>query len=135
MSACANSGFLKFTDCYVIRGANVRFCNSRQRGLTSHSFMVAGHETTSTATMWCLFALTQAPTVQHKLRKELISVMTDSPTMDELMALPYIDMVVKESLRIHAPVSNTKRVAADDCVIPVGEPFNDRQGKLRNSIS
>jgi len=32
------------------------------------TFLVAGHETTSTATTWALFALTQAPEVQTKLR-------------------------------------------------------------------
>lgn len=84
--------------------------------------------------MWCLFALTQAPDVQRKLREELLTVKSDSPTMDELVALPYLDMVVKEALRIHSPVPMTDRIAANDCVIPVGEPFIDRKGKLQTGI-
>lgn len=104
-------------------------------GLTSpYSFLLAGHETTSSATTWCLYALTQAPEVQRKLREELLSVSTDTPTMDELMALPYLDMVVKEVLRLHAPVPSTVRIATKEEVIPVGEPYTDRFGEVQDKI-
>ena len=84
--------------------------------------------------MWCLFALTQALDVQHKLREELLSVDTDKPDMDQLNALPYLDAVVRETLRVHAPVPIITRVAMKDDVIPVAEPFVDRYGKLQNHI-
>ena len=84
--------------------------------------------------MWCLFALTQAPEVQKKLREELFSVDTDKPTMEELQALPYLDAVVRESLRLHAPLASTLRTAMKDDVIPVGEPFVDRYGEVQDSI-
>ncbi|KAI8972447.1 cytochrome P450 [Trametes punicea] len=99
-----------------------------------HTFLVAGHETTSTATTWCLYALTQAPDVQKKLRDELFTLDTDAPTMDQLNSLPYLDAVVRETLRVHAPVPTTLRVAMRDDVIPVSEPFVDRYGKLQQSI-
>lgn len=83
---------------------------------------------------WCLFALTQAPHVQTKLRQELLSLNTETPTMDELMALPYLDMVVRETLRVHAPVPFTVRQAMQDDVIPVSEPFTDRHGEVRDEI-
>ena len=98
------------------------------------TFLVAGHETTSTATTWCLYALTQAPHVQKKLRDELLTVETDNPTMDELNALPYLDMVVHETLRLHAPVPTTMRMVTQDDVIPVGAPFTDRNGEVQDSI-
>ncbi|KAI0768260.1 cytochrome P450 [Trametes elegans] len=98
------------------------------------TFLVAGHETTSTATTWCLYALTQAPHVQRELRAELLTLHTDSPTMDELNALPYLDAVVRETLRVHAPVPSTMRIAMKDDVIPVSRPFVDRYGKLQDSI-
>ena len=98
------------------------------------SFLVAGHETTSTATVWCLFALTQAPEVQCKLREELLTIGTERPTMDELNALPYLDAVVRETLRVHAPVPSSMRVAKKDDVIPVTEPFVDRFGVVQDSI-
>ncbi|PIL29246.1 cytochrome P450 [Ganoderma sinense ZZ0214-1] len=98
------------------------------------TFLVAGHETTSTATTWCLFALTQAPEVQAKLRAELLALDTDTPSMDQLNNLPYLDCVVRETLRVHAPVPTTTREATRDDVIPVAEPFVDRHGVVQDSI-
>ena len=96
--------------------------------------MVAGHETTSTGTTWALFALTQRPDVQRKLREELLAFPTDTPTMDQLQALPYLDAVVRETMRVHAPVPNTIRVAMKDDIIPLNEPFVDRTGVTRTDI-
>ncbi|KAI8989048.1 cytochrome P450 [Trametes punicea] len=98
------------------------------------TFLIAGHETTSNSTTWVLYALSKYPAVQQKLREELLSVKTDNPTMEELMALPYLDMVVRETLRLHAPVTRTIRQAVKDDVIPVSEPFTDRYGKVQNCI-
>ncbi|KAF7792239.1 hypothetical protein EIP86_003275 [Pleurotus ostreatoroseus] len=98
------------------------------------TFIVAGHETTSTATTWCLFALSKAPEAQRKLREELLSVPTDAPSMDELMALPYLDMVVKETLRVHSPVPATSRVSTKYDQIPLSKPFTDRNGEVHDSI-
>ncbi|KAK0227770.1 cytochrome P450 [Armillaria fumosa] len=98
------------------------------------TFLVAGHETTSTATTWALFALTQSPESQVKLRDELLRVDTDTPTMDELNALPYLDWVVRETLRVHAPVPSTIRTAGKDDVIPLSRPFIDRKGVVQDSI-
>ncbi|KAH9951981.1 cytochrome P450 [Amylocystis lapponica] len=98
------------------------------------TFLVAGHETTSTATTWCLYALTQAPDVQQKLREELLSVDTDAPDMDQLNALPYLDAVVRETMRVHSPVPSTMRVAARDDVIPLSTPVVDVHGQVHDSI-
>ncbi|TFK34906.1 cytochrome P450 [Crucibulum laeve] len=98
------------------------------------TFLVAGHETTSTGTTWALYALTQSPEVQKKLRDELLTVSTDNPTMDELNALPYLDAVVRETLRIHAPVPSTIRVAMKDDILPVNKPFTDTKGRVQTGI-
>ncbi|KAI0636098.1 cytochrome P450 [Trametes polyzona] len=99
------------------------------------TFLLTGHETTSSATAWCLYALARAPDVQHKLRTELLMTDTDRPTMDELAALPYLDMVVRETLRLHAPVASTMRVATRDDVIPLSAPFVGRDGVEHHSIA
>jgi cytochrome P450 len=65
------------------------------------TFLVAGHGTTGTAMTWTLFGLCQNLEAQRKLREELLALPTDDPTMDELKALPYLDMVVRESLRLY----------------------------------
>lgn len=99
------------------------------------TFLVAGHETTSNATAWCLYALAGAPDVQARLREELLAWPTDNPTMDELNELPYLDMVVRETMRLHAPVAATIRVAAKDEVVPLGKPYTDRHGQVHDSVT
>ncbi|KAJ7221601.1 cytochrome P450 [Mycena pura] len=98
------------------------------------TFLVAGHETTSTGTTWALFALTQNQAAQTRLRNELLSVSTDNPTMDELNALPYLDCVVRETLRIHAPVPSTIRIATQDDVVPLATPLTDVNGNVHETI-
>ena len=81
------------------------------------TFLIAGHETTSTAMSWTLFGLCQNLDAQTKLREELLTLQAEDPTMDELKSLPYLDMVVRESLRLYAPVFTSRRVAIKDTVL------------------
>lgn len=51
------------------------------------------------------------PEKQEKLRQELAQFSGNDPTYEQLWAgLPYLDAVVHEILRIHAPVVETTRV-------------------------
>ncbi|KAH9910538.1 cytochrome P450 [Epithele typhae] len=97
-------------------------------------FLVAGHESTSTATTWCLWALAQDLRVQDKLRDELLSLSTDVPTMDELNSPPYLDMVVRESLRVHSPVPTSIRIATKDDVLPLSAPVVDKYGNVHEGL-
>lgn len=54
--------------------------------------------------------------------------------MDELNALPYLDMVVKETLRYYSPVPRSTRVTVQDDFIPVDTPFVDRKGRVCDHI-
>ena len=54
--------------------------------------------------------------------------------MDELNSLSYLDSVVRETLRIHAPVAGTMRVAVKDDVVPLGTPFVDQKGRVCDNI-
>ena len=96
--------------------------------------MIAGHETTSTLLAWTLFALSTSPSVQARLRAEVREYGNEAPSMDELNALPYLDMVIRESLRLHAPVPASIRVPVKDDVIPVSAPFTDHNGDVQDSI-
>ncbi|KAA1468825.1 cytochrome P450 [Dentipellis sp. KUC8613] len=98
------------------------------------TFLVAGHETTSTGTTWALYALACFSRVQTKLRDEVLSHPSDNPTMDEVNSLPYLDAVVRESLRLYPPVPATSRVAAEDDVIPLEEPVTGRDGVTRKEF-
>jgi cytochrome P450 len=81
-----------------------------------------------------LFALTGNLQAQAKLREELLTVGTDNPTMEELNALPYLDAVVRETLRVHPPVVATSREAVQDDFLPFSQPIKDRNGKMIDGI-
>ncbi|KAJ7662429.1 cytochrome P450 [Mycena rosella] len=98
------------------------------------TFFIAGHETTSTAMAWALFALTQNMGAQARLREELLSVETDSPSMEDLNSLPYLDCVVRETLRANAPVTNTSRIALCDDIVPLSTPFTDTRGTVQETL-
>ncbi|KAI9460714.1 cytochrome P450 [Russula earlei] len=98
------------------------------------TFLIAGHETTSTAVAWTLLAVSCNPTIQAKLRDELRTCPTDSPTMEQLNALPYLESVVREALRLYAPVSSIDRVSMHDAEIPLQTPFVDKHGVLQSAI-
>lgn len=89
---------------------------------------------TAAAMAWTLFRLSQLPDVQTKLRTELLAVTTSSPTAEQLDALPYLDAVVRESLRLDAPVPITLRVAKQDDVLPLSKPITDKHGKIHESL-
>jgi len=72
--------------------------------------------------------------IQDKLRDEVSKLSTDNPTMEELNSLPYLDAVVRETLRIYAPVTATMRTAMEDDVLPLENPVKDRNGKLHHDI-
>ncbi|KAJ7447527.1 cytochrome P450 [Mycena galericulata] len=98
------------------------------------TFFVAGHETTSLATAWALHALSVNPAVQTKLREELLAVSTDTPTMDELNSLTYLEWVVRETMRVYAPITMRHRMAMEDDVLPLSKPYIDKDGKSYNSL-
>ncbi|KAJ7064391.1 cytochrome P450 [Mycena belliarum] len=98
------------------------------------TFLVAGHETTSTGLTWALFALTQNVAAQTRLREELLSLDTESPTLEELNSLQYLDCVVRETLRVHSPVIASVRQALQDDVIPLAQPVTDMHGEVHESL-
>ncbi|KAJ7071725.1 cytochrome P450 [Mycena belliarum] len=98
--------------------------------------LLAGYETTSISLTWALIELARMPEKQAKLRDELIQHGTTDPTWDQLVsALPYLDAVVLEILRLHPPVDQTPREAIVDDVIPLGEPITTASGEVVDSIA
>jgi cytochrome P450 len=83
------------------------------------TFVVAGHETTSTSLSWTLHTLTLHPAVQDKLRTELMSVGSDVPSLEVLEGLPYLDAVVREALRWCAVVPSSIRTCMKDDMVPI----------------
>lgn len=56
------------------------------------------------------------------------------PRDDELDALPYLDMVVRETLRLHAAVTVVMRDANKEDVIPLAAPLTDNRGLVRSEL-
>ncbi|KAF7331414.1 Cytochrome P450 [Mycena kentingensis (nom. inval.)] len=97
-------------------------------------FFVAGHETTATSSTWALHALSTNLRVQAKLRDELFTLETDTPTMEELNGLEYLDWVLRETLRLYAPVVFVQRVALQEDVLPLSQPYTDKQGNVHSNL-
>ncbi|KAJ7307919.1 cytochrome P450 [Mycena albidolilacea] len=89
----------------------------------------------SIATALALHALSLHPSVQSKLREELLSLATDDPTMDELNSFPYLENVVREVMRVYPPVAFSRREAMEDDVLPLSKLYLDRNGKSYDTIS
>jgi len=113
------------------------------------TFLAAGHETTASALTSYLYALVQNPLAQRKLRAALHALDDVADTesgehseehqkrlTDRIARCEYLDWVVKESLRVHAPVTNTMRVCMrDEDEIPVSKSgYVDKRGVRRWGI-
>ncbi|KAJ7779786.1 hypothetical protein B0H16DRAFT_1448234 [Mycena metata] len=96
------------------------------------TFIFAGHETTSAASAWALHALSFNIDAQTKLREKLFTLSSENPTMEQLNSLSYLDSVVKETLRVHAPVPAVGRMATQDDVLPLATPYID--SKAHNTL-
>jgi len=67
------------------------------------TFVVAGHETTSTSLAWALYELLRAPASLDRLQTDLASLGPD-PSPEALARLPFLEAVCNETLRLHPPV-------------------------------
>ncbi|MHB8697737.1 MAG: cytochrome P450 [Sulfuricaulis sp.] len=75
----------------------------------------AGHETTSCALTWTWYLLNQHPDALSRLRAELDSVLQGrDPSVDDLPNLPYVRMVLEESMRLYPPVPHLPRILTCD---------------------
>jgi cytochrome P450 len=79
------------------------------------TMLLAGHETTASAMAWALGLLSRHPGVRRRLQEELATVLGDRPiTAADLPALPWLDAVVKETLRLYPPAWILSRSALVD---------------------
>jgi cytochrome P450 len=78
------------------------------------TLFAAGHETTTNALAWTFFLLSEHPDVMARLQSELYETLRGRPpSIDDLPGLPYLDQVVKESMRVYPPAWTQGRRAID----------------------
>lgn len=80
------------------------------------TFLVAGHETTSTALSMALHLLGLHPAVQQHAADEVAAVGIPS-TPKAAEALPYTTAVLDEAMRLYPPAYGTGRIAQRDSVV------------------
>jgi cytochrome P450 len=79
------------------------------------TFLLAGQETTSLALTWTWYLLSQNPAVRERLEAELDRVLDGRPPeYSDLANLPYLRMVVDESMRLYPPAWGFSRQAMGD---------------------
>jgi cytochrome P450 len=79
------------------------------------TIFLAGHETTAVALTWAWYILSRHPQVAERLRAELREVLGGrAPTVEDLPALKYTEMVMQETLRLYPPAWLMTRMGRDD---------------------
>ncbi|XP_070442488.1 cytochrome P450 4F3-like isoform X1 [Equus przewalskii] len=88
------------------------------------TFMFAGHDTTASGLAWVLYNLARHPEHQERCRQEVRELLRDREPKeiewDDLAQLPFLTMCIKESLRLHPPVTVISRRCTQDIVLPDG---------------
>ncbi|HLW01403.1 MAG TPA: cytochrome P450 [Ktedonobacterales bacterium] len=90
------------------------------------SLLIAGHENASSLLCWTWYLLAQHPSAAQRVADEVAAQLQGrTPTLADLGQLPYLRMVLEESLRLYPPAwSFPRRAHAQDTiggyVIPAG---------------
>lgn len=79
------------------------------------TMLIAGHDTSTALLAWTLYLLGSHPEVLERAQREAISALQESaPTSESLSNLPFLEMVIKEALRLYPPIHVGNRRAAID---------------------
>lgn len=89
---------------------------------TAMIFLVAGYDTTGMTLSYLSYAMSKNPGVQEKLQEEVDQAFEDAggkfPDYNTIVGLPYLDMVIHETLRLYSPVGLNTRSCTQDYTIP-----------------
>lgn len=84
-------------------------------------------DTTSVALSWLFFEIYRHPEIEHKVLTEIMEVLGNNDLVgyEELKQFRYLEMVIKESLRLHPPVylyarTTTEPTVLGEFTIPTG---------------
>jgi cytochrome P450 len=99
------------------------------------ALFIAGHETTASALTWTLFLLDQHPQVLRDLLDELDGTLHGAPpTLEQLNALPLLDRVINESLRLLPPGLRFLRVNTAPSIRSIRSASGTANGSRATSV-
>ncbi|GAB4223710.1 MAG: cytochrome P450 [Gammaproteobacteria bacterium] len=82
------------------------------------TFLITGHHTISASLAWLILTLAKQPEICQKMHNELTEVLQGRPiTVRDFTRLPYLDSVIKETLRFYPPVQSIAREPVENDVI------------------
>eukprot|EP00049_Salpingoeca_infusionum_P018206 m.356193 g.356193 ORF g.356193 m.356193 type:complete len:531 (+) comp17469_c0_seq1:200-1792(+) len=86
------------------------------------SFVIAGRDTTANLLSWIVYELHKHPDVADKLRQHVDDELKGAEPSHDVIhyGMPYLNAVVKETLRLHPSVPKDVKVALNDDVLPDG---------------
>ncbi|XP_051026798.1 cytochrome P450 4F4-like [Acomys russatus] len=88
------------------------------------TFMFRGHDTTASGLSWILYNLARHPEHQERCRQEVRELLRgrepEEIEWDDLAQLPFLTMCIKESLRLHPPVTVISRRCTQDIALSDG---------------
>ncbi|KAM5537528.1 hypothetical protein V8D89_008855 [Ganoderma adspersum] len=98
----------------------------------------AAMDTTSNTLSLTLWRLAMRQDVQDRARQEIREARDANGGSDigydDLVALPYLDAICRETLRVHVPAPMRFREARKDVVLPLSEPIRGLDGTLMHEI-
>ncbi|RDX47197.1 cytochrome P450 [Lentinus brumalis] len=97
--------------------------------------LFAATDTTSHMMAQALQLLCEHPDIQEKVRQEILASRNGQHVAyDQLHALPLLDAVCKETLRLYPPTPIVLREAFEDASLPLSEPICSSDGTVIDSI-
>ena len=89
---------------------------------TAMVFLVAGYDTTGMTLAYLAYEMSINPELQERLHQEVDQAFEDNdgemPDYQTIQNLPYIDMLIHETLRFHTPVGFNTRNCTEDYTLP-----------------
>ncbi|GAB1293314.1 Cytochrome P450 4F3 [Apodemus speciosus] len=128
LKAKAKAKTLDFIDVLLLsKDAHGKALSDEDIRAEADTFMFGGHDTTASGLSWILYNLARHPEYQERCRQEVRELLRDREpeeiewvSLDDLAQLPFLTMCVKESLRLHPPVTAISRCCTQDIMLPDG---------------
>jgi len=101
------------------------------------ALLMAGQHTSSTTATWSLLHLADRPDVQEAVYAEQVKHFGlgkegkfRQPSYEELRALPVLDSIIRETLRMHPPIHSIIRYVRSDMPVPPTLAAPSKEGQF-----